>query len=229
MLHAEDFSSNNPQGACPGCHGLGRIYEATEASLVPDDSLSIRERSIAAWPTAWQGQNLRDIVTTLGFDVDRPWRELSKKERDWLLFTDEQPVVPVYPGYSGEEVRRAIKRREPPDYQGTFTGARRYVMQTFANTESASIRKRAGRALQAPTWSNPRIQPEVETQIELGNDFGPVGPAHVRQTHGAEQDCVRLIGDAERFVGQRHPSVPVVSRSTGQSMETETETLRSPL
>src|SRR5215210_4020876 len=66
MLHAEDFSSNTPQGACPECHGLGRIYEATERSMVPDDSLSIRERAIAAWPAAWQGQNLRDIVTTLG-------------------------------------------------------------------------------------------------------------------------------------------------------------------
>src|SRR5688572_28155603 len=36
MLHAEDFSPNSPQGACPTCHGLGRIYDATEASMVPD-------------------------------------------------------------------------------------------------------------------------------------------------------------------------------------------------
>ncbi|MDP9036591.1 MAG: hypothetical protein M3O50_17450 [Myxococcota bacterium] len=34
-------------------------------------------------------------LTSLGYDVDRPWRELPKKERDWILFTDEQPVVPV--------------------------------------------------------------------------------------------------------------------------------------
>ena len=32
--------------------------------MVPDSSLSIRERAVAAWPTAWQGQNLRDIITT---------------------------------------------------------------------------------------------------------------------------------------------------------------------
>src|SRR5688500_16960513 len=36
MLHAEDFSPNTPQGACPRCHGLGRVYEVTERSMVPD-------------------------------------------------------------------------------------------------------------------------------------------------------------------------------------------------
>src|SRR3954449_13430349 len=140
-LEAEAFSPNTPAGACPRCHGLGRVYEATEQSMVPDPSLTIRERAIAAWPTAWHGQNLRDILVTLGHDVDRPWRELPKKTRDWLLFTDEQPSVPVYAGYTPEEVKRAVRRREPPDYQGTFTSAKKYVLDTFANTESASIKK----------------------------------------------------------------------------------------
>src|SRR6185295_6642528 len=110
------------------CHGLGRVYEVTEQSMVPDDSLTIRERAIAAWPTAWHGQNLRDIAVTLGFDVDRPCRELPKKDRNWLLFTDEQPNVPVYPGYEPHEVRRALKRKEEPAYQGTFTSAKRHVL-----------------------------------------------------------------------------------------------------
>src|SRR6478736_1072222 len=62
-LDAESFSANTPEGACPNCHGLGRVYDATEASMVPDDSLSIRGGAVAAWPGAWQGQNLRDILT----------------------------------------------------------------------------------------------------------------------------------------------------------------------
>ena len=67
MLYAEDFSPNTPQGACPHCHGLGRLYEVTEASMVPDQSLTLRERAVAAWPSAWQGQNLRDILITRRF------------------------------------------------------------------------------------------------------------------------------------------------------------------
>src|SRR5580692_1197500 len=103
MLYAEDFSPNTPQGACPTCHGLGHIYDVTEKSMVPDDSLSIRDRAVAAWPPAWQGQNLRDILVTMGFDVDKPWRDLRKKDRDWILFTEEQPTVPVYAGFSPGE------------------------------------------------------------------------------------------------------------------------------
>src|SRR6202047_4343236 len=38
-LEAESFSTNTPEGACPECHGLGRVYAVTEQSMVPDDSL----------------------------------------------------------------------------------------------------------------------------------------------------------------------------------------------
>src|SRR5580693_8550793 len=143
LLYAESFSPNTPEGACPRCHGLGRVYEVTEQSMVPDPSLTIRERAIAAWPTAWGGQNQRDILVSLGIDVDRPWRELPRKTRDWILFTEEQPVVPVYPGLTPEETRRALKRKDDPDYQGTFSSARRHVMHSFANTESPLMKKRA--------------------------------------------------------------------------------------
>ena len=143
LLYAESFSPNTPEGACPACHGLGRLYDVTERSLVPDDSLTIRERAVAAWPTAWQGQNLRDILVTLGYDVDKPWRQLPKKDRDWILFTDEQPTAPVYAGLTPAEARRALRRKEEPSYMGTFTSARRHVMHSFANSQSALMKKRA--------------------------------------------------------------------------------------
>lgn len=163
IIYAEGFSPNTPEGACPQCHGLGRVYEVTEKSMVPDDSLTIRERAIAAWPTAWQGQNLRDILTTLGYDVDIPWRQLPKKDRDWILFTEEQPTVPVYAGFSREEVQRAIKQKMEPSYMGTFTGARRYVLHTFAHTQSALMKKRVAQYMlssECPTCGGKRLRPE---------------------------------------------------------------------
>ncbi|MDO9413808.1 MAG: excinuclease ABC subunit UvrA [Pseudolabrys sp.] len=143
LLYAESFSANTPEGACPKCHGMGRILDATEKSMVPDDSLTIRERAIAAWPTAWGGQNLRDILVSMGYDVDKRWRDLPKKDRDWILFTEEQPTVPVYAGYDPAETRRALKRKEEPSYQGTFTGARKNLLQTYATTQSALMKRRA--------------------------------------------------------------------------------------
>ncbi len=174
LLYAESFSPNTAEGACPQCSGLGRVYEATEASMVPDDTLTIRERAVAAWPPAWHGQNLRDILVTLGFDVDTPWRDLPKKDRDWILFTDETPTVPVYAGLTPQETRRALKRKETPSYQGTFTGARRYVLQTFANTESATMKKRVARYMvstECPLCRGRRLRQEALSVTFAGLDI----------------------------------------------------------
>ena len=174
MLYAEDFSPNTVQGACPTCHGLGRVYEVTEKSMVPDDTLTIRERAIAAWPPAWHGQNLRDILVTLGYDIDTPWRELPKKDRDWILFTEDTPTVPVYAGLTPEETRRAIKRKMEPSYQGTFTGARRYVLHTFANTQSALMKKRVSRYMigsECPACHGKRLKREALSVTFAGLDI----------------------------------------------------------
>jgi excinuclease ABC subunit A len=164
LLYAESFSPNSAEGACPKCHGLGRVYDVTERSMVPDDTLTIRERAVAAWPTAWHGQNLRDILTTLGYDIDTHWRELPKKARNWILFTDEQPTVPVYAGYDLKEVQRALRRKDEPSYQGTFTGARRYITDTFANTTSAMMKKRVSQFMLSAECSachGKRLKPEA--------------------------------------------------------------------
>src|SRR6201990_3107652 len=47
-LEAEAFSPNTPAGACPSCHGLGALFTVTEKSMVPDDTLTIRDRAVAA-------------------------------------------------------------------------------------------------------------------------------------------------------------------------------------
>ncbi|MFD0740399.1 excinuclease ABC subunit A [Lysobacter koreensis] len=175
MLYAEDFSPNTAQGACPNCHGLGHVYEVTEQSMVPDPSLSIRERAIASWPPAWHGQNLRDILVTLGHDVDTPWRDLPKKTRDWILFTDEQPSVPVYPGFTPAETRAALRRKTEPAYMGTFIGARKYVLHTFATTQSALMKRRVARYMvgsRCPACDGRRLKREALSVTFAGLDIG---------------------------------------------------------
>ncbi|SEM19533.1 excinuclease ABC subunit A [Luteibacter sp. UNCMF331Sha3.1] len=175
MLFAEDFSPNTPQGACPHCHGLGKVYEVTEKTMVPDPSLTIRERAIASWPPAWHGQNLRDILVTLGYDVDIPWRDLPKKQRDWILFTEEQPVVPVYAGFTPAETRAALKRKTEPSYMGTYMGARRYVLHTFATTQSPLMKKRVSRYMigsVCPVCDGKRLKKEALSVTFAGVDIG---------------------------------------------------------
>ncbi|WP_339538967.1 excinuclease ABC subunit UvrA [Pseudomonas sp. RA_15y_Pfl2_54] len=175
MLYAEDFSPNTPQGACPECHGLGRVYEVTEALMVPDPGLTIRQRAVASWPLAWQGQNLRDILVTLGIDVDIPWRKLPKKQRDWILFTEQTPTVPVYAGLTPEETRFALKHKKEPSYQGTFTGARRYILHTFTHSQSALMKKRVSQFMlgsPCPLCEGKRLKREALSVTFAGYDIG---------------------------------------------------------
>ncbi|GAF53988.1 LOW QUALITY PROTEIN: excinuclease ABC [Psychrobacter sp. JCM 18900] len=141
ILYADAFSPNTPDGACPTCSGIGRVFEVTEELLVPDNTKTIRERAIAAWPPAWQGQNLSRILTTLGYDIDKPWHTLPKKTRDWILFTDDTPTVPVYPEYNIEQTRDAIEKGEKPNYMGTFTSAKNFILHSFATTQSPRTKK----------------------------------------------------------------------------------------
>jgi excinuclease ABC subunit A len=213
MLYAEDFSPNTAQGACPNCHGLGRVYEVTEKSMVPDDSLSIRERAIAAWPPAWHGQNLRDILVSLGYDVDKPWRDLPKKDRDWILYTEESPTAPVYAGYTPAETRKAVRAKEEPSYMGTFTGARRYVLHTFATTQSPLMKKRVSRYMVGtlcPVCHGKRLKPEALSVTFAGVDIGTL--SHMSLNRVAE---VLAPAAAGRFEVPRDD--PTLSRATAHN------------
>lgn len=175
MLYADAFSPNTPDGACPTCSGIGRVFEVTEALLVPDSTKTIRERAIAAWPPAWQGQNLSRILTTLGYDIDKPWHTLPKKTRDWILFTDETPTVPVYPEYNIEQTREAIENGEKPNYMGTFTSAKRFILHSFATTQSPRTKKRVSQFMQiseCPECHGKKLKRESLSVKFAGLDIG---------------------------------------------------------
>jgi excinuclease ABC subunit A len=221
ILYAESFSPNTPEGACPRCHGLGRVYEVTEQSMVPDDSLTIRERAIAAWPTAWHGQNLRDIATTLGFDVDRPWKDLPKKDRNWLLFTDEQPTVPVYPGYTQQEVRRALKRKEEPAYQGTFTSAKRHVLHTFANTQSPLMKRRVAQYMvstECPLCHGKRLRQESLSVKFAGLDIADISGLPLARLADIFRPYADGTAPRRSKTEAEHPEKAVVAQRIAQDL-----------
>ncbi|RRR73284.1 excinuclease ABC subunit UvrA [Streptomyces sp. RP5T] len=218
-LDSDSFSPNTAVGACPECHGLGRVHRTTEQSLVPDPSLSIREGAIAAWPGAWQGKNLRDILDALGYDVDRPWRELPAEQREWILFTDEQPVVTVHP------VRDADRIQRP--YQGTYMSARRYVLKTFADSRSQTLRAKAERFLVSapcPACGGSRLRPEAMAVTFAGRTIADLAALPLTELAAA------LVGSGEtaRFLTQDLKSriAPVVELGLGYlSLDRATPTL----
>ncbi|WP_299329914.1 excinuclease ABC subunit UvrA [uncultured Psychrobacter sp.] len=175
MLYADAFSPNTPEGACPTCSGIGRVFDVTEDMMVPDATKSIRERAIASWPGAWQGQNLSRILTTLGYDIDTPWNQLPKESRDWILYTDETPTVPVYPEYNVKQVEAAIDKGEKPNYMGTYISAKNFILQSFTTTQSPRVKKRVSQFMQisvCPECHGKKLKKESLAVKFAGLDIG---------------------------------------------------------
>ncbi|MBA3542641.1 MAG: excinuclease ABC subunit A, partial [Deltaproteobacteria bacterium] len=226
LLYAESFSANTPEGACPQCHGLGRVYAVTERSMVPDDSLTIRERAVAAWPSAWQGQNLREILMTLGHDVDTPWRDLPKRTRDWILFTDEQPTVPIYSGLEADEMRRAAKRKEEPSYMGTFSSARRHVLHTFAHTQSPMMKRRVAQYMVSSACAScggKRLRREALSVTFAGLDIAALSELPLKRL--LETFRPYAVGTAAEATATDHPEKAMVSQRIAEDLVARLEVL----
>ena len=205
MLLAEEFSTNTVEGACPECHGIGRVYEVPEKKMVPDPTLTIRERAIASWPKAWHGHQLRDVLVALGYDVDVPWKDLPQEHRDWILYTEETPHLPVHSRLTLAEAQEAIAAGAEPTYSGTFVGARKYVLDTFANTKSAAMKRRVAEFLTVapcPICQGKKLRPEALSVTIAGLDIAEFSalPLH---------ELMRILSDAvaeSRTAMDDHPS-----------------------
>lgn len=183
FMTAEAFSPNNPQGACPVCHGIGVVPELNRAALVPDRTLSIREGAIAAWPVGWHGKNLRTILEMLDYDVDAPWDTLPEKQQQWILFTDEQPSTGVYPGLNAAQRQKAIAAGVEPDYRGTYTSPAKYVLQNVSGGKD-SVKKRLSRFVTIAPCSachGKRLNPDALTVTFAGHDIAALGEMTIRQ------------------------------------------------
>jgi len=82
------FSFNSPLGACETCRGFGRVIGIDYGLIVPDETKTLREGAIRPWqsPSFHECQDdLEKYAKKRGVPLDVPFRELSKKDRAWVL------------------------------------------------------------------------------------------------------------------------------------------------
>lgn len=82
----EFFSFNTAYGACPFCQGegLGRTY--SRDLIIPNPNLSVNEGAVSIWKGKLQEYLSQFIkkAPQYGFDVYKPYTQLTKKEKDIL-------------------------------------------------------------------------------------------------------------------------------------------------
>ena len=82
------FSFNSPVGACEDCRGFGRVIGIDFGLIVPDESKSIRDGAVRPWQTPSFSECQDDILKYAklrGIPLDTPWRELTAKQKHWVL------------------------------------------------------------------------------------------------------------------------------------------------
>ena len=128
-LEPRMFSFNAPFGACPDCKGLGFKKTISKELLVPDDSLSINQGAIK---TMSDEQNIfyTDVKTACDFyhiDMDKPFKKLTKKEKDIVFYGSKEPLNFVYTAKNGN------KRISKGYYEGVINNLERRYIETTSN------------------------------------------------------------------------------------------------
>ena len=101
-IEPRSFSFNNPFGACEKCAGLGFKQEFDTDLMIPDKSLSINEGCLVVPGFAsthkdgsWSGAIIKAIAKKYKFSLDTPWKDLSKKAKDLILYGTGDDIVSV--------------------------------------------------------------------------------------------------------------------------------------
>ncbi|VAX21852.1 Excinuclease ABC subunit A, partial [hydrothermal vent metagenome] len=128
------FSFNNPHGACQTCAGLGVTRNMSPDLVVPDQSLSLRDGAVSPWSSktaVYYGQMLESLAKHYGFSMTVPFKKLSKKARNLVLYG------------SGEEIIKFKLKKEGRlhAYEGSFEGVLPNLKRRYEETESHYIRE----------------------------------------------------------------------------------------
>ena len=88
------FSFNNPLGACPECRGFGRTIAIDLNKAIPDRSLSIKQGVVRVFRGAEFGESQKDLLRACvrkEIDVNVPFEELPKADRDFVIEGEKRP------------------------------------------------------------------------------------------------------------------------------------------
>jgi len=127
------FSFNNPNGACPGCDGLGVAQFFDPDRVVSNPQVSLAGGAVRGWDrrNAYYFQIIKALSAHYGFDIEKPFEELSEKHQNIVLYGSGEEIIEfTYFGESGTQ-----KRKHP------FAGVIPNLERRFRETDARIVRE----------------------------------------------------------------------------------------
>ncbi len=147
------FSFNSPYGACPHCTGLGTTTSLDRSLVVPDPNLSVAEGALAPWGKPifnsfryhfseslfWR--SLVNFASLHHLDLKCPWRLLSPREQDLILFGTAGPdaydrAVEASLEAEWSEEKAMVAEEGPDDEVGLYDGSAVRPVYSWSTAES---------------------------------------------------------------------------------------------
>ncbi len=168
-ISPRSFSFNNPQGACPECHGLGTKLVIDPVLVIPNKKLTLAEGAIMPWSATtshltWYNRILQSVAKKYGFPMNKPIKELTEKELDIILYGTGEKKYNVGVGRHSNSAFQG-------EYSMSFEGVIPNLERRYMETDSDYIRKKIEKYMQileCPNCHGKRLRPEV-LAVKLNN------------------------------------------------------------
>jgi excinuclease ABC subunit A len=196
-LQPRNFSFNSPYGACQTCDGLGIRLEVDASLVVPDPDLSIAEGALAPWSSSrleYWDRVLAAVAEAHGFSTSTPWKKLSKKARDVVMFGSDEEIYVKYKNRYGRT----------RSYWTTYEGVLPAVERRHVETDSESQRERLEefmREVPCRACGGARLRPE-SLAVTVGDlNISQLTDRSIRETLTFTSQA--LLTEREQMIAER--------------------------
>ena len=185
-LAPRNFSFNSPYGACSHCDGLGTVFEVDPQLVVPDPDATLAGGAITPWTenrSRYYPRLLQAVCEEYGIPRDVPWRQLSPRQHDMLLYA-KGVTGRVQVRYQNRFGRRRV-------YQARYEGVVPHLMRRHDETDSDASRENIeGYMRQVPC-------PDCG-----GARLNPLSLAVTVDGHNIHELCAMSIADAAKTLAE---------------------------
>ena len=134
------FSFNSPYGACPGCKGLGTVFQINMDAIIPDGTLSVKAGGIAPLGeerAAFTYQQIISVAKKSKISLDKPVKDLPQKALNVLLYGKEEIDEENIDGDVDLDTGKTAENFYNTEYEGVVTMVKRWFT---AASSSESVR-----------------------------------------------------------------------------------------